>query len=445
MKRKTAFLLYVLVGVILLFSFGLLVYVRAADQNSSSCASYLKDYFEKQTQYDSAVGIMQNAQVSVIKATPYASVPPELKDVADSYDSNPSAFMDSLKDGLSTHPNVPSNILGLLSGLSQASSLWDRRQVLSAAQSAYDSASTALSAAEKALANCTGQSIVTIYCERGAKCQMTPGVSGNPKAHYNGKCPDYIRVGAKLPLLAKACPGKWWSCEGVGQCPNRWSHLSDDDDDDTDEQACGHTYDPKSSSAHSHRSVSYACSTHTYYACQTPSTSSHAWVSSCSETENGKTCTNTSGYYACSPHSHSYPTDNTPNCSGCTTDCSYPCSCSGSGTCGGSTMPTPTDNTPNCSGCTSHCSSPCRCSESGTCNGTVAAPPPTPMPTPPPPSGPTCPSGHTYDPNNSSEVDRHTVLRICRRRNCGQTWYRCVGKPAFCKAIPSKKCWARNP
>ena len=35
-------------------------------------------------------------------------------------------------------------------------------------------------------------------------------------------------------------------------------------------------------------------------------------------------------------------------------------------------MPTPTDNTPNCSGCTSHCSSPCSCSTSGTCNGTVS-------------------------------------------------------------------------
>ena len=49
--------------------------------------------------------------------------------------------------------------------------------------------------------------------------------------------------------------------------------------------ACGvHTIEPGSSAAHSHR-----------------------YISSCSETENGNTCTNTSSYYACAPHSHSYP------------------------------------------------------------------------------------------------------------------------------------------
>lgn len=62
------------------------------------------------------------------------------------------------------------------------------------------------------------------------------------------------------------------------------------------------------------------------------------------------------------------PTDNTPNCSDCTSHCSSPCSCSTSGTCNG----TVTDNTPNCPDCTSHCSSPCSCSTSGTCNGTVS-------------------------------------------------------------------------
>ena len=36
--------------------------------------------------------------------------------------------------------------------------------------------------------------------------------------------------------------------------------------------------------------------------------------------------------------------------------------------------PLVTDNTPNCSGCTSHCSSPCSCSTFGTCNGTVSTP-----------------------------------------------------------------------
>ena len=78
--------------------------------------------------------------------------------------------------------------------------------------------------------------------------------------------------------------------------------------------ACGvHKIESGSSSAYSHRSISYPCSTHTYYACQTPSTSSHAYVSSCSETENGNTCNNSSGYYACAPHSHTYPAPSPPS------------------------------------------------------------------------------------------------------------------------------------
>ena len=77
------------------------------------------------------------------------------------------------------------------------------------AAAAYDTAVTALETNKKALENCTGVTVVTIWCERGADCKNPPGVQGNSKAHYNGKCPNYIRVGAKLPLLAKACPGTW--------------------------------------------------------------------------------------------------------------------------------------------------------------------------------------------------------------------------------------------
>ena len=85
---------------------------------------------------------------------------------------------------------------------------------------------------------------------------------------------------------------------------------------------CYTSYEVGSSAAHSHRSISYPCSTHTYYACQTPSTSSHALVLSCSETSNGNTCTNTSGYYACAPHSHTYPAppppaQTWPTCTAC--------------------------------------------------------------------------------------------------------------------------------
>ena len=38
------------------------------------------------------------------------------------------------------------------------------------------------------------------------------------------------------------------------------------------------------------------------------SANSHRWISSCNAIDaNWMACTNTSGYYACSPHSHTYP------------------------------------------------------------------------------------------------------------------------------------------
>lgn len=68
MKRKTTFLLYCLVGVILFFSACLLVYVRAADQNSSHCASYLKDYLEKTEAFEDARKTLGRAHVARAKA-----------------------------------------------------------------------------------------------------------------------------------------------------------------------------------------------------------------------------------------------------------------------------------------------------------------------------------------------------------------------------------------
>ena len=174
----------------------------------------------------------------------------------------------------------------------------------------------------------------------------------------------------------------------------------------------------------------------------------------------------------------------------------------------------PTDNTPNCSSCTSHCSSPCRCSNSGTCNGTVLyhpcsvhetsvsgdhslqascsstdsngnyctvtnfyacdshthsypAPPPTPPPPPPPEPEPppppsptlcpanawtgcgsttshakTCGGGHTYYTCNPSAVAYHAPSRTCRRSGCGNTWAQCQMAPS-CNTWTGNKCWAR--
>ena len=79
MKRKATFLLYVLVGVILLSS-ALLVYVRAADQNSSHCASYLKDFLEKTDAFVDARDTLARAHVARAKAI-NQDVPPDMKGI----------------------------------------------------------------------------------------------------------------------------------------------------------------------------------------------------------------------------------------------------------------------------------------------------------------------------------------------------------------------------
>ena len=108
------------------------------------------------------------------------------------------------------------------------------------------------------------------------------------------------------------------------------------------------------------------------------------------------------------------------------------------------------DETPNCSDCTSHCSSPRSCSNSGTCNGTVS--------TPSTPSTPTlvacggasytgcsgassrtehhvplcsngCGNGYwTCDPNASL----HTETKTCKPSGCGATLTPCQNGPTEC-------------
>lgn len=52
----------------------------------------------------------------------------------------------------------------------------------------------------------------------------------------------------------------------------------------------------------------------TSYETGSSSAYSHRHISSCSETDaNGNTCNNTSSYYACSPHSHTYPAPPPPS------------------------------------------------------------------------------------------------------------------------------------
>ncbi len=163
------------------------------------------------------------------------------------------------------------------------------------------------------------------------------------------------------------------------------------------------------------------------------------------------------------------PSDGTPNCSDCTSDCSYPCSCTNSGTCGGSNAP---DSTPDCMDCSSDCSYPCSCTNSGTCGGSNA-PDNTPNcdyctdgcsscdpPSDPPDDGDedededddssldTC-SGcdGEYDPESTSAVNLHR-LRTCRFSVCGQSWRRCLSSAPLClkpaRQANGQSCWASD-
>ena len=107
-------------------------------------------------------------------------------------------------------------------------------------------------------------------------------------------CDFYDGVGIYPPgYVVSPPPMPTPPSDGTPNCPDCTSHCSSPCSCSTSgtcngtmvTAACGvHTIEPGSSSEHSHR-----------------------YISSCSETENGNTCTNTSGYYACAPHSHTYP------------------------------------------------------------------------------------------------------------------------------------------
>lgn len=56
----------------------------------------------------------------------------------------------------------------------------------------------------------------------------------------------------------------------------------------------------------------------------------------------------------------------------------------------------------------------------------------------------TCAQGHTYDPTNNSEVNKHRT-RTCRYSECRQTWEKCVSSAPICNKPYRKKngltCW----
>ena len=173
---------------------------------------------------------------------------------------------------------------------------------------------------------------------------------------------------------------------------------------------------------------------------------SHSWVSSCTSSNSNGTCTNSSGYYACSPHSHSYPTPS-PSYHACgvhlstaSGDHSLQASCPS------------TDSNGNS----------CTVSSFYACDGHTHS-----YPSPPPPTtvscgrsactetvssalehrvGPCSACGGTYwscgpNANWGQHYHRH---RTCRFLTCRQTWRLCVDEKPDClaRSRQGQKCWS---
>ena len=79
--------------------------------------------------------------------------------------------------------------------------------------------------------------------------------------------------------------------------------------------ACG---DHETSVSGDHSQRTYTCGQDYGYKCQ-ESDDHKTYISSCSSTKDGKTCDNSSGYYECSPHGHTYPSSSDDDSSDTTT------------------------------------------------------------------------------------------------------------------------------
>ena len=484
MKRKTTLLFYVLLGVILLSS--AVAEVAPPSNSGSACTSYLTDYLEKTDAFEDARDSLVRAKVATAKASPTGNVPPEWSEFEAEYDANTNDYFSNLKVGLTTHPNSPSNITGLLTGLSQSSHQLQLMQVEAAAAVAYDAALAAQEAAERALAQCQGMSIVTIWCERGALCNMTPGVSGNPRAHYVSDCPDEVEGAFNLNV---GCPGSgWWKCDGKNVCPRSSDHVvpckggcGDLVGPDRVERyhlrlcesnmafigcgqryrscsatdkalhafnggrcaqlppvvvrvrgACGDIYDANSSSAHSHRPINFSCGSHRYFACQPPSqteTQRHAYQRLPCGNHSGRPCKASSRHTT----SVSCPQNNGRDCN---LGSYYPCSkhshvypsantnTNNNGVTGNAGNAGNSSQTVSCgrSACTDSVSSSTE-HRVGPCSACSA-------------SYWSCGSSATWSEN------QHRT-RTCRRSGCGNTWQRCTSSTPSCNVRSGRSCWAR--
>ena len=154
-------------------------------------------------------------------------------------------------------------------------------------------------------------------------------------------------------------------CTNSGTCNGSMSY-----------HACGQH---ETSVSGDHSNGTYTCSIHSGYKCQ-ESHDHKTYISSCTQTDsNGNTCTNSSGYYECSQHSHTYP----PSLVAC----------------GGAAW----------TGCTTSVSSRTEHKVESCSN-----------------------CGNHYWTCMSGAVDRHTNVLTCKRSGCRMSLTRCQNGPEAC-------------
>ena len=212
----------------------------------------------------------------------------------------------------------------------------------------------------------------------GDFCNCNSGSSGgssggsNPPTDNTPNCPD----------CASHCSPSC-SCTNSGTCNGSASTPST-----PTYHACG---EHEMTVSGDHSNGTYTCGSHSGYACQ-ESNDHETSISSCSSTNSdGNTCTNSSGYYECSPHTHTYP----PSLVAC--------------------------GARSWTGCTAAVSSRTehKVSSCSTCGNRYW----------------TC----------SAYASNHTGTKTCRYSECRQTWQKCGRAPICNKPYRNRnglKCWA---
>ena len=180
--------------------------------------------------------------------------------------------------------------------------------------------------------------------------------------------------------------------DGTPNCPDCTTHCSSPClctnsgtcNGSTSYHACGQH---ETSVSGDHSNGTYTCGIHSGYKCQ-ESHDHKTYISSCTQTDsNGSTCTNSSGYYECSQHTHTYP------------------------------PPSVTCSRPGCDASEDHRVPPCSA----------------------------CGAGYWTCGDYASWSENQHRVRTCRRSGCGNTWQRCISSTPNCNVASGQRCWAADP